>query len=281
VVAALGALASTAVWVRHQVALDSGSGLDRVQLVVGALFFGWPWALAAAIAVVLGLRACSGTDRASRLLGLATAGAAPADPPLPATDWGAAMRAELAAIEVPRERWQFALGCSWASLRMGLRRVPLLTAVAIGVAFGLLLFSSSRQAASSSGGGAPLWGVLMLVIPVLLTVGAVGAFTSRSMRRGVDVAVLVLVASFVGIAVVAVPEGAHWAATHGALLLDGDAVGDRSSTTGAVDALTSTLTWGLMQWIPWVVLGPALGAWLSRFRRWDGSGMAAITEPPR
>lgn len=267
VLAALAALAVTALWVHRQAAVDSTPGINWVQVAIGALFFGWPWALAAVIVVVFGFRHSSGIDGADRLLGVATAGAVQVRTTVAATDWGAAMRAELAVIDVPRERWRFARGCAWASLRMGLRRTPVLVAVAIGVALGMLLLTSSRQAAVSSSNVAPLWGLLILVIPVLLVVGSVGAFVSRSARRGIDVAVLALVASFVGIVAVAVPEGARWAETYGEFLLDGDPTGARTASVGAADALTSTFTWGLMQWIPWVVLGPALGARLSRQRR--------------
>ncbi len=265
--AALVVVVVTGVWVHHQLGVDGTPGTNWVQVVGGALIFGWPWALAAIILVALGCRSSSSTDAAGRLLDLATAGAPSVGTATSTTDWGAAMRAELAAIDEPRERWLFARGCAWASLRMGLRRGPVLVSATIGVALGLLLLHSSRQAVGSSGSGAPLWGVLMLVIPVLFVVGAVSAFASRSTRRGLDTAVLVLVASFVGIVAVALPEGARWAQAHGVLLLDGDPAGARTANVGAADALASTFTWGLLQWIPWVVLGPTLGARMSYLRR--------------
>ena len=81
------------------------------------------------------------------------------------------------------------------------------------------------------------------------------------MRPGLEHSIPVLIAILVGVVCTAGPEGALWAREAGVFILDGDYP---SSTLtpgeGAHDALRATLTWGLLLWLPWPVLGAAAGA---------------------
>jgi hypothetical protein len=106
-VAAVAALVALGAWVlviRAGLAADDDPGIPPVEVLVGALFFGWPHALAAATAVVATARTAVGADAPARLLALATSGRRGRR-----DEWGAAMRAELASITAaPRERLRFA-----------------------------------------------------------------------------------------------------------------------------------------------------------------------------
>ena len=83
------------------------------------------------------------------------------------------------------------------------------------------------------------------------------------MRNGLEHAVPALIAILVGVLATAIPEGALWAREAGVFLLDGDYPSTPLTPgEGAHDALQATLTWGLLLWLPWPVLGAAAGAQL-------------------
>jgi hypothetical protein len=80
------------------------------------------------------------------------------------------------------------------------------------------------------------------------------------MRAGLEHGFAALVGILVGVLAAAIPEGALWAREAGVFLLDGDAPSaPLTAAGGAVDALKATLTWGLLHWLPWPVLGAAAG----------------------
>jgi hypothetical protein len=69
--------------------------------------------------------------------------------------------------------------------------------------------------------GQGLFGVLSVATPVTLLVVAFGAaFIGASFRSGLEYGFFALLATFVAITAVAMPEGAHWAQTGGAFILE-------------------------------------------------------------
>ena len=232
-------------------------GVPPTEVLVGALLFGWPHALAAAIAVIAIACAASGADGPARLLALVSSGRRGHR-----DEWGAAMRAELASITGPqRERLRFAVSCAPTALRRGWGRSPWIAAVACGTLFAALTVATSRVSLYGNRSGS-LLGVLFGPPQItLLLVGFVAAWKGRSMRHGLEHAVPALIAILVGVLATAIPEGALWAREAGVLLLDGDYPSTPLTPgEGAHDALQATLTWGLLLWLPWPVLGAAAGA---------------------
>jgi hypothetical protein len=264
-VAAVAALVALGAWVlviRAGLTADDDPGIPPVEVLVGALFFGWPHALAAATAVVATARTAVGPDAPARLLALATSGRRGRR-----DEWGAAMRAELASITAaPRERLRFAAGCALTALRRGWGRSPWIVAVACAVLFAALTVATSRASLYGSRTGS-LWAVVYGPPQItLLLVGLVAAWTGRSMRTGLEHAVAALAGILLGVLAAAIPEGALWAREAGVFLLDDDAPSTPlTATGGALDALkATTLIWGLPHWLPWPVLGAAAGARLRR-----------------
>ncbi len=260
--AALVALGAWVLVIWAALASDDDPGIPPVEVLVGALFFGWPHALAASTAVVAGARTAVGADADARLLALATTGRRGRW-----ADWGAAMRAELASITAsPRERLRFAAGCALTALRRGWGRSPWIAAAACAALFAALTLATSR-ASLYGGRTGGLWAVIYGPPQItLLLVGLVAAWTGRSMRTGLEHGAAALVGILVGVLAVAIPEGALWAREAGVFLLDGDAPSTPlTSAGGALDALkATTLIWGLPHWLPWPVLGAAAGARLRR-----------------
>jgi hypothetical protein len=253
--AALVAFGAWVLLVRAWLATDR----DPVEVLVGALYFGGPYALAAATAVVAASRVAVGVDAPARLLALVTSGRR--------DEWGAAMRAELAWVTAsPRERLRFAAGCALTALRRGWGRSPWIVAAACAALFAALTVATSRASLDGSRAGS-LWGVIYGPPQItLLLVGLVAAWTGRSMRTGLEHAVAALAGILLGVLAAAIPEGALWAREAGVFLLDGDAPSTPlTATGGALDALkATTLIWGLPHWLPWPVLGAAAGARLRR-----------------
>jgi hypothetical protein len=260
--AALGVLGAWALLMR--VALGIGvdhRGVIPTEVLVGALLFGWPHALAAAIVVVATARAASGADGSARLLALASSGRRGHR-----DEWGAAMRAELASITGPRrERLRFAVSCAPTALRRGWGRSPWIVALACGTLFAALTVATSRASLHGNRSGS-LLGILFGPPQItLLLVGFVAAWRRCSMRHGLEHAVPALITILAGVLATAMPEGALWAREAGIWILDGDYPSTPlTSGEGAHAALQATLTWGLLLWLPWPVLGAAAGARFSR-----------------
>jgi hypothetical protein len=232
------------------------SGVLPTEVLVGAVLFGWPHALAAWAAVVATARAAGGADRPARLLALVSSGRRGHR-----DEWGAAMRAELASITPRRERLRFAVSCAPTALRRGWGRSPWIVAVACGALFAALTLATSRTSLHGSRSGS-LFGILLGPPQItLFLVGFVAAWRGSSMRNGLEHAVPALVAILVGVLATALPEGALWAREAGVFLLDGDSPSTPLTPgEGALEALRATLTWGLLLWLPWPVLGAAAGA---------------------
>src|SRR5215510_1751269 len=205
---------------------------------------------------------------AERLLGLATAGLPPAR-----QEWGTAMRAELLSIDDPSARRAFARSAAFAALRIGHAR-PLAIAGTTGLlaAAGTLAVSRLLLAVDKPIG----IGIYTMFAPVLLLFAAalLGAATRRSFRSGLEAGVVALFVALVGVFAVMAVEAVTWAEHYGVYVFDGD----RPSTGhlgpgGAVGDALSPFFIGLhlVLWVPWPVLGAALGAAVRRRPPADGA----------
>lgn len=257
-VAAVVPLGAWAWFVRAGLASDGDPGSPPSEVIVGTLTFGWPYLVAAPIAVVAASRVAVGVDAPARLLALVTSGRHGGR-----DTWGAAMRAELASIAPRRERFRFATGCTPTALRVGGGRSPWIVGAGATVLFTALTVAVSRSSLDSRAGG--LWGVIFGPPQlVLFLVSAAAAWTGRSMRAGLEHGAVALLGILVGVLAAAVPEGALWAREAGVFFLDGEpptSGAPLTATEGALDAARATvLAWGLPHWLPWPVLGAAAGA---------------------
>jgi hypothetical protein len=199
-------------------------------------------------------------DVAGRLVSAAAAFAGERTAPDgPEAGWGAALRAELASITVPRERRRFALGATIALLGRPHRLRSFLLAAGVAVAFGTGLLGVSRAALGDDGLGS----VTILLPPVLLfAVGYLCARSTRSLRFGLETGILAAVTTLVAVAVVYGIEAAHWydLAPH-VSVLDGEHVTFDSTRAAVLDAVHPViLLVHLVLWSPWPVLGAVAGA---------------------
>jgi hypothetical protein len=171
-------------------------------------------------------------------------------------EWGAALRAELATITVPRERRRFALGAAVALLGKPHSRRSFVVAAGAAVAFGAGLLGVSRAGLGDDGLGS----VTMLLPPVLLfAIAYVCARSARSLRFGLETGVLAALTTLVAVAVVYGVEAAHWYhLVPDISVLDGDYVDFASTRAAILDAAHPIiLLVHLVFWSPW----PVLGAW--------------------
>jgi hypothetical protein len=176
-----------------------------------------------------------------------------------AVDWGAAARAELASITVPRERRRFALGAAVALLGRPHRLRSLLLAAGVAVAFGAGLLGVSRATLGDDGLGS----VTMLLPPVMLfSIGYLCARSTRSLRFGLETAILAALTTLVAVAVVYGVEAAHWYdIAPDVSVLDGEHVDFGSNRAAVLDAVHPIiLLVHLVFWLPWPVLGAMAGA---------------------
>jgi hypothetical protein len=177
-------------------------------------------------------------------------------------DWGAALRAELATITVPRERRRFAVGAAVALLGRPHSRRSSLLAAAVAVAFGAGLLGVSRAGLGDDG----LALVTLLLPPVVLyTIAYLCARSTRSLRFGLETGVVAALMTLVAVAVVYGVEAAHWYhVAPDVSVLDGDHVDFDSTRAAVLDAAHPViLLVHLVFWAPW----PILGAWAGREHR--------------
>jgi hypothetical protein len=196
-------------------------------------------------------------DGAERLLAIATAG-------LPAhrSEWGAAMRSELASIDDSDARRRFARSAAGAAFRKGF-------GIRIGFGLGscvLVAAVALRASRVQLADGGP--GVLDVTVPVpaflLLLVALLSAGLTRSLRVGLETGLFALVASFAALFAVLAMEGIVWMDRHGVFLLDGDPPRAVVDTADIVFNIFSTGLWlgHLVLWVPGVLIGAVLGAWI-------------------
>jgi hypothetical protein len=177
-------------------------------------------------------------------------------------DWGAALRAELATITVPRERRQFAVGAAVALLGRPHSGRSFVVAAAVAVAFGAGLLGVSRAWLGDDG----LESVTMVLPPVMLfAIAYLCARSTRSLRFGLETGILAALTTLVAVAVAYGVEAAHWYHLAPDIsVLDGDHVDFDSTRAAVLDAVHPIiLLVHLVFWSPW----PVLGAWAGRQHR--------------
>ena len=178
-------------------------------------------------------------------------------------DWGAALRAELATIRVPRERRRFAVGAAVALLGRPHSRRSLVVAAGVAVAFGAGLLGVSRAGLGDDGLGS----VTMVLPPVMLfAIAYLCARSTRSLRFGLETGVLAALTILVAVAVVYGVEAAHWYhVAPDVSVLDGDHVvvdSTRAAVLAAVHPII--LLVHLVFWSPWPALGALAGVRAAR-----------------
>jgi hypothetical protein len=227
------------------------------QFIFGAIVLATPLAIAAAVIGHRFAAAAHGDDAPDRFLRLATAGLSES-----CGDWGAAMRAELASIDDPRDRRRFAIGCAIAALRTCTGRQPLFIAIGMGVLLAAATFAVSR--ASLASGREGIMDFTLLWPPVVLFATAfIAALAARSFRSGLISGLLALTAVLIGVLAVSMAEAAHWYEVAGVYLMDGDYPQEGLDRLDAIlDPVTpSFVVFHLVIWGPWPVLGAAAGSW--------------------
>jgi hypothetical protein len=178
-------------------------------------------------------------------------------------DWGAALRAELATITVPRERRRFAVGAAVALLGRPHSGRSFVVAAGVAVAFGAVVLGVSRAGL----GGDGLGSVTMLLPPVMLfAIAYLCARSTGSLRFGLETGVVAALTTLVAVAVVYGVEAAHWYhVVPDVSVLDGDHVDFDSTQAAVLDAVHPIiLLVHLVFWSPWPVLGALAGARASR-----------------
>lgn len=202
-------------------------------------------------------------DGAERLLALTTAGL-----PVRRAVWGAAMRAELAAIDDVCARRRFARSAAAAALGRGYGVYLVLASAAAVVVAGAVLTASRVQLND----GGP--GVLAVTVPVpaapLLVIAFLAARMARSIGFGLLTGLLGVVASLAAVVAVLALEGPVWMARYGVFMLDADPPRHGVGSAEIVLDLFSTGMWvgHVVFWLPWLLIGAVLGA---RFGSHHGS----------
>jgi len=238
-------------------------GAVAVALVLSMIAPGAVLVLAVPVAIIWSLltrrRPTGHEDRdvAERLLAAVTGERTSSDGEQ--VDWGAALRAELATITVPRERRRFAVGAAVALLGRPHSRRSFVIAAAVAVAFGAGLLGVSRVGLGDDGLGS----VTLLLPPVMLfAIGYLCARSMRSLRFGLETGIVAALTTLVAVAVVYGVEAAHWYhVAPDVSVLDGEHVdldSTRAAVLGAVHPVI--LLVHLVFWSPWPVLGAWAGA---------------------
>jgi hypothetical protein len=188
----------------------------------------------------------------------ATLAGEPTSPAGEQLDWGAALRAELATITVPRERRRFAVGAALALLGRPHSRRSFLVASAVAVAFGAGLLGVSRAGLGNGGLGS----VTMLLPPVMLfAIAYLCARSTRSLRFGLETGIIAALTTLVAVAVVYGVEAAHWYhVAPDVSVLDGEHVDFNSTRAAVLNAVHPIiLLVHVAFWSPWPVLGAVAG----------------------
>lgn len=238
--------------------------LDDVIGLIAVAVLGLP--LAAAVAVVSARRSASprpSDDRAQQIVTSATSGL-----PRRQAEWGAAMRAELAAISDRRERRRFALGCALVAARLWLPRRVWVSAGALAVATIGLCLAGTVLAADT---GRRDWTSVPLLLWTALVVAtfvaaAVTAWRRASYRAGLIAGSTVLVLPAVAFHAVTIPGLRAWYAASG--------VSVSGNPLPASAGLAFPWTWVVLSLAVWVacpVLGASAGEFLAGWRSRRGA----------
>jgi hypothetical protein len=180
--------------------------------------------------------------------------------------WGAAMRAELAAIDDPDERRRFARSAAAAAFVHGFG-LRLAFALGAGVVVAAVTLVASRIQLDDGGPG--VLGVTVLVPPLLLfAVALISARATRSFRFGLETGYLAMAVAFLAVSSVLAVEGLVWMDRQGVFMLDGD---PPRQVVGDVDVMLDLFTTGMwighvLFWSPWPAIGAAMGRALAGAR---------------
>jgi hypothetical protein len=174
------------------------------------------------------------------------------------------MRAELAAIEDPGERREFARSASRAAFSQGWW-LPLSVAGLAALVAAVAIFAASRSQLAEGGPGV-LPVTVLAPTPVIFLGALAAAMLTRSFARGVLVGFVACAASFVTVFVVVAIEGLVWMERHGVFVLDGDSPKQPVDSAYVVfDFITTGMFIGnIVLWVIWPVLGAVLGVLLVR-----------------
>ncbi|GIF75409.1 hypothetical protein [Asanoa siamensis] len=223
-----------------------------------ALVWALPWpVIGAALAA---RRRVAVRDLPQLLLDLATA-----DLPAGRAAWGAALRAELAAIDPPAERRRFARGGAWAALRSGAPRYVWLLALGVSAVVAAGTFAASRwELAHDRGGVLDFW--LSGPSVLLLAAALVTARHSRSLGAGIRAGVGSGLGALLAVVAVGIPEAVVWADRRAGFLSTGDAVPPSVEAAIRDVVRPEFLLSVVVVWTAAVGGGAVIGAALSRLR---------------
>ncbi|MGR0161808.1 hypothetical protein [Paenarthrobacter nitroguajacolicus] len=136
-------------------------------------------------------------------------------------------------------------------------------ALVAGLLVAAVLTVTSRFQLADGGSG-----VLLMTVPVpaviVLLVAVVSASVTGSFRSGLMAGFSALVASFIALAAMLALEGLTWMEHRGVFMLDGDPPrGPVDPADVAVNLFTTGMWIGhVVVWVPGVILGAAIGAWI-------------------
>ena len=170
------------------------------------------------------------------------------------------MRAELATIADAGARRRFARSAAMAALVRGYG-ICLASALATAVVVAGAALTASRVQLHDGGPG-----VLAVTVPVpavpLLVMTFLVSRLALSFRFGLLTGLLGLAASLTAVFAVLALEGPVWMARYGVFMLDADPPRHAVGSAEIVLDLFSTGMWigHVVFWLPWLVVGAALGA---------------------
>ena len=243
--------------------LAGGDLLAPFDAFFAALIWALPWPV---LGAAFGARTQSAGGRHAvrdvwqLLLDLATT-----DLPEHRRAWGAALRAELAAIGPPAERRGFALGGVWAALRSGRPHGAWVRAAGVAAVVAAGSFAASRWSLTHDRGGVlSFWMAVPSVL--LLAVALAAAWRHRSFAAGLRTGGLAGLAALVAVLAVGIPEALVWAHQQAGYLSTGDAV-PPTWQAAVGDVLRPEFLLGMIVfWATGTAGGAALGTALGRLR---------------
>ncbi|SNT58559.1 hypothetical protein SAMN05421812_11122 [Asanoa hainanensis] len=241
--------------------LGEGDLLAPFTIFPAALIWAAPWPV---IGAALDAREDSRPpvrDRWQLLLDLTTA-----DLPESRSAWGAALRAELAVIDPPKERRGFALGGAWAAVRSGASRGTWLGAAGVLLVVAAASLAASRwELAHGRGGVLVFWTTVPNLL--LLAIALATAWRTRSFGAGLRAGLLAGLAALVAVLVVGIPEAVVWANQRAGYLTTGDAVPPDWQSAVRDLLRPEFLVSIVVAWTAAVASGAAVGAALGRLHR--------------
>ncbi len=200
-------------------------------------------------------------DGAERLLAIATVGL-----PASRSEWGTAMRAELASIDEPQARRSFARSSAPVAFKRGLG-IHIGFGLLAGVFVAAIVLTASRLQLANGGPG-----LLPVTVPlpalVLMLLALVSAGLSRSFRFGLQTGAVALVVGSAVLFAVLATEGMVWMDSRGVFILDGDPPTGVVDTQAVVFDVFTTGMWvgHAIVWVLAVLIGAALGALIREHR---------------